>query len=184
MNGGQPVGDRDPDQDGQGDQAGQHQLRKVAGKVGIEAVQAAGGQRGELATLLATTLLAAEPAGAERQRAVDQADAQLRLHRRGRAQRGHLAAVAGGGAGQQDDGQHDQRARERRDARPGRGSGQRVGEQAGLGQDQARSGQSQGDRRDHVAARRRCVPKQPGVERPGARARLSRAHRSLRRPAS
>ena len=46
---GDPVGERDPDQHGDRDQAGQHELRQVAGEVGVQAVQAPGGQRGDLA---------------------------------------------------------------------------------------------------------------------------------------
>ena len=49
---GDPVRERDPDQDRQRDQHGQHQLRQVPGKVGVQPVQALGRQGRDLPGLL------------------------------------------------------------------------------------------------------------------------------------
>jgi hypothetical protein len=60
---GHPVGEADPDKHGNGNQAGEHELRQVAGEVGVETVQPSGGERGDL-----PGLLPAEPARAKAQR--------------------------------------------------------------------------------------------------------------------
>ena len=58
---GDPVRERHPDQHGQRDRHGQHELRQVPGEVGVQRVQAPGRQRGDLPGLLAAQPRRAQP---------------------------------------------------------------------------------------------------------------------------
>ena len=157
---GDPVRQPDPDQHRERHDAGQHELRQVAREVGVQPVQAPGGQRGDLAGSVP-----GEPGRAQPQHVVGEPPAQLGLYRGRGAQRGGLPAVAGRGAGQQDGEEHAERAGQHGDAGSGRRAGQEPGQQAGLDEDQAGGGQAEADGDREVAAGRGRVAEQPRVER-------------------
>src|SRR5581483_8458180 len=99
----------------------------------------------------------------EPQRARGQPAPQLGLDVGGRAQRRHLTAVGHGRPQGHHAEQRQQRAPQRRHGRaPAGGGGERVREQAGLGQDQQRSRQPQDHGGRQVAAGGPGIAKQTG----------------------
>ena len=161
---GEPVGQGDPDQHGQRHQDGQHELGQVAGEVGVEAVQAAGGQRGQLAVGARAGAGGRASGGAARSMSWRRScDLTVAAARRAATSPPQLVAARAG----QDEGQRDERPAQGGQADAGGGPGQQPGQQAGLGQDQAGSGQAQDDGEDQVAAGRGGMPEQPRVDRLG-----------------
>ena len=163
QDGGDPVGRCHPRQNRDRDRGREHQLRKVTGEIGIESVKAPGGQRGDLCALPAR---AARPGRAEPDRPARERAPQLRLHGGGRAQRADLAAV-----GHRDPHGHD--AEQRRQGAPQRRGdgltasrgGERVRQQARLGEDRGGGDDPEDDGGDQLAAGGPGVAQQPGVNR-------------------
>ena len=155
---GHPVRERHPDQHGQRDGRGQHQLRQVPGKVGIQPVQSPGRERGDL-----PGLLTAEPARAQSQGMSGEPPPQPGLHRRRGAQRRRLPAAGRDGPPGKHHPEPGQRSGQDADPRPVRGAGQRLREQAGLRQDQPRAGQAASGSDRQVPTRRPGLPQQPRI---------------------
>ena len=156
----------------------EHKLGQVPGEVGIERVQALGGQGRDL-----PCLLPAQPGRAEPQRVPGQLAPQLGLDRGRGAQRHGLAAAGGHGAGDYHRQEHGQGRPQGRCARAAGRCRQGMGEQPRLGQHQGGHHQSQPDREDQVTPGCPGMPQQPGIDGPhtgGFGARISEMDENTR----
>ena len=158
-----PVGPQGHDDHRDGHDHGQEDLGQVAGEVGVEGVDAAGGEHGQ-----PTRPLTVQSGRAQSGDALHQGLAQLRLGP-GRRPVGHPFREPSH-QGPPQHGQEEQRHRHLELGHPlvvDEGAGDGRGQQPRLGDDEERGAAPQHDGQDQIATGAVGVAQQPGVDRPG-----------------